>query len=184
MPRKPDIPCALCGELLWRGSTSRPQPICQPCRRLHPQRTVRPVERIKPCSHCAELFTAASGRTLCVNCRLNRERRRGSAAQRGYGTDHRLRRAATLARLVDGTPCPRCDLPMSRDQTLDLDHTDDRTGYLGLSHSWCNRAKRATTRGGMRKRPCHICGATYVAKSRTQRCCSRACGVEMRRQAA
>lgn len=35
MARKPDLPCAGCGKLLWRGSKSRPEGVarCRPCRR-------------------------------------------------------------------------------------------------------------------------------------------------------
>jgi hypothetical protein len=38
-----------------------------------------------------------------------------------------------------GKPCPRCGRPMLAGQALDLDHTDDRAGYLGISHAGCNR---------------------------------------------
>lgn len=37
-----------------------------------------------------------------------------------------------------GTPCVRCGLPMLSGQDLELDHTDDRSGYLGFAHSLCN----------------------------------------------
>lgn len=33
-------------------------------------------------------------------------------------------------------PCARCGHPVGRD--FHLDHTDDRTGYLGPSHPSCN----------------------------------------------
>src|SRR5829696_472704 len=36
-------------------------------------------------------------------------------------------------------------------QALDLDHTDDRAGYLGFSHSTCNRAAGARL-GNARRR--------------------------------
>lgn len=42
-----------------------------------------------------------------------------------------------------GTPCHFCGKPMLPGQTLDLDHTDDRTSYRGMSHSHCNRADGA-----------------------------------------
>lgn len=33
MPRKPDTPCASCGQLLFTSPKSRAAPVCQPCRR-------------------------------------------------------------------------------------------------------------------------------------------------------
>lgn len=38
MPRRPDLPCADCGQLMWRGNSSRPegQARCRPCRRQRP----------------------------------------------------------------------------------------------------------------------------------------------------
>lgn len=56
----------------------------------------------------------------------------------------RKRLLADLARRP-GQPCARCGQPMHMSQLLDLDHTDDRAGYLGLSHRACNR------RDGQRK---------------------------------
>jgi hypothetical protein len=39
-------------------------------------------------------------------------------------------------------------MPMLPGQPLDLDHTDDRTAYLGMSHARCNRGHGRGRRGG------------------------------------
>lgn len=61
-----------------------------------------------------------------------------STNARGYGAPHQRARAALLPQAY-GKTCARCGEPMLRGQLLDLDHTDDRTGYLGFSHRRCNR---------------------------------------------
>jgi hypothetical protein len=78
-------------------------------------------------------------------------RKQASSSARGYGGEHKMLRRKALAELVDGSPCPRCGGAMHAGQDLDLDHADDGTGYLGLSHSECNRragAIRANRRRG------------------------------------
>ncbi len=39
-----------------------------------------------------------------------------------------------------GSACCRCGRPMLEGQDLDLDHTDDGSGYRGWAHSTCNRS--------------------------------------------
>jgi hypothetical protein len=56
---------------------------------------------------------------------------------RGYGQEHR-RKVARERPLQVGKPCARCGWPMLAGQPIQLDHTDDRTGYLGWSHRLCN----------------------------------------------
>lgn len=77
----------------------------------------------------------------------------GSTAARGYDKAHERGRRQALANLTDGDPCARCGQPMYRDQALDYDHTDDRTGYLGLSHaSPCNRGAGGRASAAARRR--------------------------------
>jgi hypothetical protein len=70
-----------------------------------------------------------------------RQRRQFNRAER-YGREHALERLRQLAELDPQAPCPRCLAPLGDDPTrLDLDHDDeDPTRYLGLAHSYCNRA--------------------------------------------
>ena len=55
-----------------------------------------------------------------------------------YGAQHRALRQALLP-LAPGSPCTRCGRTLTVDDLVDLDHTDDRTGYLGWAHASCNR---------------------------------------------
>ena len=70
----------------------------------------------------------------------------------GYRADRAARRAQydspihrrtrrQLAPVVNAghARCSRCQLPIRPGEQWDLDHTDDRTGYLGPSHAVCNR---------------------------------------------
>ena len=69
-----------------------------------------------------------------------RDRARGTSTQRGYGHTHQQARATALTTYHPTDPCPRCHLPLGDDPTmLDLMHTEDRQGYLGLGHAPCNR---------------------------------------------
>lgn len=76
----------------------------------------------------------------------------GLTAARGYGWAHQRARQRAIAAMADGQACSRCGGPMWRSQArlLDLDHTDDRSGYRGLAHRACNR--RAGQAKGMRGR--------------------------------
>lgn len=62
MPRKPDMPCSMCGTLMWRGKTSAAQPICRPCRTQLPKKS---YERTGTCSHdgCERVVL---GRGMCA----------------------------------------------------------------------------------------------------------------------
>lgn len=68
-----------------------------------------------------------------------------STTERGYGAAHQKERQR-WARLVETgkANCTRCLNPIKPDQPWDLDHNDDRTGYLGAAHQTCNRSRRTT----------------------------------------
>ena len=77
--------------------------------------------------------------------------RRGSTAERGYGTDHQAERRRRLATWKPGDLCARCGLPMYGPASrIDLGHTADRTAYTGLEHRSCNRAEGARRGNRMR----------------------------------
>ena len=66
---------------------------------------------------------------------------KGSTTARGYGHMHQLRRKRVAEIVAAGLAvCARCGLPIAPHDFWDLDHSDDRRGYLGASHRRCNRA--------------------------------------------
>ena len=101
----------------------------------------------KVCS-CGVVTTGAA---QCSGCRTKtgqgRDARRGTTTQRGYGAGHRTLRRQLFDQLAarPGQPCTRCRKGMTVGQQLDLDHTADRSAYLGLAHSRCNRAAGGRT---------------------------------------
>lgn len=58
---------------------------------------------------------------------------------RGYGSTHDARRRQVKPLVDSGNAvCSRCGDPISPREQWHLDHTDDRTGYLGVAHAYCN----------------------------------------------
>lgn len=75
----------------------------------------------------------------CVPCAQDCERARGTRQQRGYDAEHDRLRKRYAHKVASGTAfCARCRQPITPGQSWHLDHTDDRTGYLGASHALCN----------------------------------------------
>lgn len=110
------------------------------------------------CRTCATAFTQRRyGQVYCnPDCRPRREswrnateKPKASNTERGYGTDHRRRRAQVKP-AVDRheVECWRCGELITPDPALtgdgwDLGHDDhDRTKYRGPEHQACNRATK------------------------------------------
>ena len=64
------------------------------------------------------------------------------ASGRRLGWQHQKLRTQMLP-YAYGQPCHFCQQPMLPGQKLDLDHTDNRRGYRGMTHASCNRADGA-----------------------------------------
>jgi hypothetical protein len=56
-----------------------------------------------------------------------------------YSGEHQAVRRAVVP-YAAGSACVRCGRPILPGQPWDLDHSDDRVGYLGVAHAHCNRA--------------------------------------------
>ena len=64
---------------------------------------------------------------------------------RGYGAAHKALRLRYLRAIESGEVvlCPRCRRRILPGTPFDLDHTPDRSSYLGPSHRRCNRVAGA-----------------------------------------
>lgn len=96
---------------------------------------------MKVCSQpgCPVLTTA----TRCPTHTREKDRARGSRHERGYDAAHDALRAEWAPIVAMGnTKCARCKQIITIYDAWELDHTDDRTAYLGPSHEACNRGKR------------------------------------------
>jgi hypothetical protein len=81
--------------------------------------------------------------TRCPPCQARWQAARGTTTQRGYDGAHRRLRAQAIATYHPTDLCWRCLQPLGPDPSvLDLGHTDDRRGYMGLEHEECNRGRR------------------------------------------
>lgn len=101
---------------------------------------------------CGALIPRGARGRLCPSHARAADRARGSSTARGYGTEHRARRATVAAALAAGAAirCARCGSPITAADDWHLDHADDRTRYLGPSHAACNTAAGARARNGNR----------------------------------
>lgn len=88
---------------------------------------------------CGVLVPPAAYRGLCPEHRAQRDRERGTAAQRGYGAEFRATRAAWADRISAGERviCWRCEERVGLD--FHLGHDDhDRAIIRGPEHALCN----------------------------------------------
>jgi len=97
--------------------------------------------------------------------------KRPSAVARGYTRDHMKRRALWAVRVEAGEVCcARCGGWIRPGSDWHLDHSDDRTQYLGPSHRRCNLRAAALKANRRRKaRRVEIPAGTYQEPSRKSR---------------
>lgn len=83
---------------------------------------------------------SASGRYCPAHTR-DREQQRGTTSARGYGAPHQRQRARWAPDVSAGrVACARCGELIQPGEAWALDHTADRSGYLGPSHKFCNES--------------------------------------------
>lgn len=98
-------------------------------------------QRLKVCAEpgCPELTDS----TRCPTHAKVKEQQRGTRQERGYDRAHELLRKTWVPKVAQGgVLCARCHQRISPLEDWHLDHTDDRTGYLGPSHVACNTSHR------------------------------------------
>jgi hypothetical protein len=95
---------------------------------------------------CPVLVPKGTRSGRCPDHERERDKARGTPAERGYGPEHQRERAALLPEAY-GTQCIHCGEYMWPHQALDLDHNDDRTSYRGIVHARCNRSEGGKRRG-------------------------------------
>lgn len=184
MTRKPDLSCADCGEMMWRGSNTLPQgqATCLSCRRARnpkkpPEAAIGSTTRCRGCGH--EFIRTAGNQAYCwspcTHPKSGATDKPASAAERGYGPEHERARKLARAAWQDGDPCARCGGQMRYGTPVDLDHSDDRTGYLGLSHAGCNRSSTGRLQAVKHDKVCDHCGIAYATRYAEQRYCSVPC---------
>lgn len=89
MPRRPDLPCADCGNLMWRGSGSLPEgeARCRQCRSAdRPEHGYRGYKAGCRCLECRE-----ANRVECAKYRHDFEARHGRGYYDGYARPSRQR---------------------------------------------------------------------------------------------
>lgn len=112
-----------------RAVTSSPPRKCKDCPRPAKSR------RHWYCEACGE-------RHRRLRNQKARDKVPGKTAARGYDGAHQKKRDRWKDAIARGeVTCsrPECGKLIFPGEPWDLDHTDDRTGYLGPSHRSCNR---------------------------------------------
>lgn len=62
-------------------------------------------------------------------------------AARGYGATHYAIRKRLAPVVANGDAvCTRCGMRIRPGEKWQLDHTDDRTAWLGPAHAFCNQS--------------------------------------------
>lgn len=112
--------------------------------RLRPK-PIRAQLEIRVCSHCRAQYQprTAAQRFCSAACRAAKmgwKKPPLSTTARGYGIEHVNERKKWATLVESGScTCARCGQPIQPGTQWDLDHSEDRTYYLGAAHRTCNR---------------------------------------------
>jgi hypothetical protein len=110
------------------------------------------VPEVRSCAGCGVGFVGRAPHAAYCSTSCRDRHRLTMGLKEKYDAEHyRLRKQWEPEVDAGIVGCARCGIVIEPGTPWDLDHTDDRSGYLGPSHASCNRrapslkAKRAST---------------------------------------
>ena len=114
MPRNPNGSCSLCGQAIWVGKSSRPEPICRPCRRLRNEARYcawcsGPVRPGKTYCSSACFGKADGARRRALRIPVTGHSRRVDRAANAAGMSDHARRQLLAQWRRQGRACTYCD---------------------------------------------------------------------------
>jgi hypothetical protein len=104
------------------------------------------------CVGCGRRFYKRTGtHEYCTPACRERHKARDPARRRRYSSPHQQLRAQVAVAVERGDAvCARCGEPIRPGEPWDLDHAEGNgNGYLGPSHSSCNRAAPRIRENGL-----------------------------------
>lgn len=171
---KKDLPCASCGQMMWRGSTSAPdgKARCQPCRRTNGSAARKAASKVyrstpTPCLRCEQMFIPTKTSQKYCSRKCSRE------SARGYGE------------------CPGCGKVLGCHRSAHCRSCRRRreTGWSGskevVVHTmYAGKDIRPRPTGPIRKRwfagRCRVCATSFVSPN-LSKTCSDVCTEAVRR---
>lgn len=150
MPYKPDMPCAVCGTLMWRGTTSAAKPICRPCRAvLKSEKQTTPAIQRHTCLACDAQWERQStkGQTplWCPDCAGRYSLRECAACGERKPITKRSKRCRDCWDLVK---------PVPKSKALEI--------YTGPRHQ-PRKTDHVYTAHRLTSGVCRVCGSWFVS---------------------
>lgn len=186
MPRKPDMPCAGCGKLLWRGTSSAPEPRCRECRRVARCGTTSGYRKGCRCEACraakASAMAAYARRRAAEGRPVHRTKKTVPRRCERCGDEFAAR--VDQVRAGAGRYCSTGCANSARNEARGFVARPPRKSEFRRRAERVAKKAAEGTSGGARvfvQGACAVCGTDFTSAGHASRYCSRECRALNRR---
>lgn len=177
MPRVPDMPCSICGALLWRSRSSASEPVCRSCRSARRCGSTSGYRRGCRCDRCRQAQTESMRQYVA-------KRKRGGYPINFEASRRRIETTCGWCRVVFSARTDRNQRFCSLICANDAQGRRPAPMSAVRRHALARAAKAAVgSSGGNRvwvQGACMVCGTDFLSPGVQSRYCSQACRAKNR----